>query len=559
MRGLPVELVVLLFLLCIQSCLGFLYPRNGLFRLQRSVKLRSTTSSGDLLCNNDGDGEKDAFDGDFSRLERRSFIRNGIFTASSILMSRSAEARGLVKFPCKDYAFLNTYHFFRAGESLLEEEGIWSTNPLFLTNREAALSGKGIEQVCEMCKELRSDGLAPTVVRYSLAAAAIDSADIIGNELNIGRDRIVPEFNYMDPRAVGSWDMSQVNMTKDAVWALDVDEAGRDGIGGCPPSNEDGTPHETLSDQVVRLQNLLSVLETLYSGDTILLVFPDGAGPALLTCLIGGIPLNRVHEFEYKSGEVGLNINYESAHALVESKPSDEYTEAIIRGREKLKKLLDNPDDVLNVRDQQYAEEWRQGEELKAETAKQAQAQKDLESEEKARTQQLQQSNQPAAKESSFDSSTLTVGGIAAIGIIGAVALFGDNSDERPPVPDSGTDSTQDNIDDDADIQNISGIPDSFLSKRVDFGEIISKSKKSEEVSATRENIVSPAKTSDSGNRTTVAEDKSSDSTVNKLRPAPPAWDSDEDDGGVAWLGALSEMMNEDIDDETVDESGSFE
>ena len=559
MRGLPVELVVLLFLLCIQSCLGFLYPRNGLFRLQRSVKLRSTTSSGDLLCNNDGDGEKDAFDGDFSRLERRSFIRNGIFTASSILMSRSAEARGLVKFPCKDYAFLNTYHFFRAGESLLEEEGIWSTNPLFLTNREAALSGKGIEQVCEMCKELRSDGLAPTVVRYSLAAAAIDSADIIGNELNIGRDRIVPEFNYMDPRAVGSWDMSQVNMTKDAVWALDVDEAGRDGIGGRPPSNEDGTPHETLSDQVVRLQNLLSVLETLYSGDTILLVFPDGAGPALLTCLIGGIPLNRVHEFEYKSGEVGLNINYESAHALVESKPSDEYTEAIIRGREKLKKLLDNPDDVLNVRDQQYAEEWRQGEELKAETAKQAQAQKDLESEEKARTQQLQQSNQPAAKESSFDSSTLTVGGIAAIGIIGAVALFGDNSDERPPVPDSGTDSTQDNIDDDADIQNISGIPDSFLSKRVDFGEIISKSKKSEEVSATRENIVSPAKTSDSGNRTTVAEDKSSDSTVNKLRPAPPAWDSDEDDGGVAWLGALSEMMNEDIDDETVDESGSFE
>ena len=538
MRGLPVELVVLLFLLCIRSCLGFLYPKNDLFCLQRSVKLSSRTSSGDLLCNNDGDSEKDAFDGDCSRLERRSFIRNGVFAASSILMSRSAEARGLVKFPCKDDAFLNTYHFFRAGESLLEEEGIWSTNPLFLTNREAALSKKGIEQVCEMCKELRSDELAPTVVRYSLAAAAIDSADIIGSELKVGRDRIVPEFNYMDPRAVGSWDMSQVNMTKDAVWALDVDEAGRDGIGGRPPSNEDGTPHETLSDQVVRLQNLLSVLETLYSGDTILLVFPDGAGPALLTCLIGGIPLNRVHEFEYKSGEVGLNVNYESAHALVESKPSDEYTEAIIRGRDKLKKLLDNPDD----------EEWRQGEELKVETAKQAQAQKDL-----------QQSSQPAAKESSFDSSTLTVGGIAAIGTIGAVALFGGNSDEIT-VPDaSGTDSTQVNVEDDAELQNISGIPDSFLSKRVDFGEIISKSKKSEGVSATRENIVLPAETSENGNGMTDAEIKSSNSTVNKLRPAPPAWDSNEDDGGVAWLGALSEMMNEDIDDEIVDKSGSFE
>jgi len=537
-----------------------MYPRDGLFRRQRSIKLRSrTTSSGDLLCNNDGDGEKDAFDGDFSRLERRSFIGNGIFTASSILMSRPTEARGLVTFPCKDYAFLNTYHFLRAGESLLEEEGIWSTNPLFLTNRESALSEKGIEQVCEVCKELRSDGLAPTVVRYSLAAAAIDSSDIIGKELKVGRDRIVPEFNYMDPRAIGSWDMSQANMTKDAVWALDVDEAGRDGIGGRPPSNEDGTPHETLADQVVRLQNLLSVLETLYSGDTVLLVFPDGAGPALLTCLIGGIPLNRVHEFEYKSGEVRLNVNYESAHALVESKPSDEYTEAIIRGREKLKSLLDNPEDVLNVRDQQYAEELRQDEELKAETAKEAQAQKDLESEEKARTKQLQQLNHPAAEQSSVDSSTLAVGSIAAIGIIGSLALFGGNSDETPPVPDPGINSTQDSIDDDADIQNISGIPDSFVSKRVDFGEIISKPKESEDVSATRENIVSPTETSENGNRTMVAEKKSSDSTVNKQRPAPPAWDSDEDDGGAAWLGALSEMMNEDIDDEIVDGSGSFE
>jgi len=30
-------------------------------------------------------------------------------------------------------------------------------------------------------------------------------------------------------------------------------------------------------------------------------------------------------------------------------------------------------------------------------------------------------------------------------------------------------------------------------------------------------------------------------------------------DGGMAWLGALSEMMNEDIDDEIVDESESYE
>lgn len=89
----------------------------------------------------------------------------------------------------------------------------------------------------------------------------------------MGRDRLVPEFNFMDPRAIGSYDMSLFDTSFEAVWAMDVDEAGSDGIGGRPPSNEDGTPNETLADQVVRLRQLLSVLETQYSGDTILLVF----------------------------------------------------------------------------------------------------------------------------------------------------------------------------------------------------------------------------------------------------------------------------------------------
>ena len=43
-----------------------------------------------------------------------------------------ANAGGLVIFPCKDKTFANNYIFLRAGESLLEEEGVWSTNPLFL-------------------------------------------------------------------------------------------------------------------------------------------------------------------------------------------------------------------------------------------------------------------------------------------------------------------------------------------------------------------------------------------------------------------------------------------
>jgi hypothetical protein len=73
----------------------------------------------------------------------------------------------------------------RAGLSLLEEENIWSTNPLFLTNREAALSEVGEAQVRNACRLLSSSGKSPTVVRYSLAAACVDSANVVGEELRV--------------------------------------------------------------------------------------------------------------------------------------------------------------------------------------------------------------------------------------------------------------------------------------------------------------------------------------------------------------------------------------
>jgi hypothetical protein len=53
------------------------------------------------------------------------------------------------------------------------------------TNREAALSPRGIAQIERQCLELKDEGVAPTIVRYSLAASAIDSANIVGRDLKV--------------------------------------------------------------------------------------------------------------------------------------------------------------------------------------------------------------------------------------------------------------------------------------------------------------------------------------------------------------------------------------
>ena len=292
-----------------------------------------------------------------SSLGRRNFLSNAALAFGLLGSTMDAQARGLVMFPCEK-PLGNTYHFLRAGVSLIEEENIWSTNPLFLTNREAALSDQGILQINDSIQLFKENQVNPTVCRYSLAAAAIDTANLVGRELKLGRDRLVPEFNYMDPRAIGKWDMQPLSSTEYAVWAMDNDEGGNDGKGGLPPPNEDSTPNETLHDQTTRLRQLMSVLESQYSGDTILLIFPDGTGPALLSAMIAGIPLNRVHELEFAAGEVRMNVTLDSTLSLWQAKQSNmtEYEVVLAEGRKELKRLREM-NDMLSIKDQRLEDD----------------------------------------------------------------------------------------------------------------------------------------------------------------------------------------------------------
>lgn len=243
-------------------------------------------------------------------------------------------------------------------------------------NREDGLSPTGVEQIVEACNKLADADRAPTVVRYSLAASCVDTSNIIQNRLRLGRDRILPEYTFLDPRAIGAWDMMSKVDVEPAVWALDYDEAGIDGSGGRPPPNEDSTPNETLGEQAIRLRQLLSLLETLYSGDTILLVFPDGTGPALLSAMIAGIPYNEVHQLEYAPGEVRFDITYESTRALFREKKissvvgsATSYDDIIQNGRKTLAELKASASDIgqtryVNLRDKKIEEERLEVEEV---------------------------------------------------------------------------------------------------------------------------------------------------------------------------------------------------
>lgn len=118
---------------------------------------------------------------------------------------------------------------------------------------------------------------------------------------------------------------------------MDNQEGGNEGRDGAPPPTDDGTGNETLQDQVIRLRQLISILETQYSGDEILLVFPDGTSPALLSCLIAGISLKDVHALNYEPGEVRISVDMPSTKSLLKEKiSSPQYKEVLAKGKTEL-------------------------------------------------------------------------------------------------------------------------------------------------------------------------------------------------------------------------------
>ena len=127
-----------------------------------------------------------------------------------------------------------------------------------MTNRENALSPAGVKEAGEATAMMM--GNTPTIIKHPLAASTIDTANIVSQKLRLGRDRVVPEFTFMDGRGAGMFHGLELEGTTEAMVAMDKE-------GRLPPETVDGTGSEGLKNVQVRLRQLMSVLETQYGGE----------------------------------------------------------------------------------------------------------------------------------------------------------------------------------------------------------------------------------------------------------------------------------------------------
>uniref|UniRef100_A0A7S4BFM1 Phosphoglycerate mutase n=1 Tax=Chrysotila carterae TaxID=13221 RepID=A0A7S4BFM1_CHRCT len=232
-------------------------------------------------------------------LSRRSLcytlLAPAVIPMSPQLRTHAALASGLLRF---DSSFSNAYILVRAGESLSDAAERIDTNPV---NRDdvarGALTERGAQQVLDLARRLSE--LEFPLIWYSTACRSTRTAEMLGAALSLPRERLVPEYSFLDARGLGRLDGEPSAQTWASVHARDATDAF-----WRPPEGDDGTPNESVADVFARVRQLLSITETQYSQENIVIVSPDSEVLSTIAAAVCGSPLEMHSRFEMAPGEM---------------------------------------------------------------------------------------------------------------------------------------------------------------------------------------------------------------------------------------------------------------
>ncbi|XP_055828578.1 uncharacterized protein LOC129896667 [Solanum dulcamara] len=209
-----------------------------------------------------------------------------------------SHARGLFQMP--PFRLTNRYFLVRAGESEYESLGVINTNPVAKTSVDNGLSEKGKKQTVRAAfdlKEMRAcEGNC--WIWPSITQRAYQAAEVIAAVNGVNRSHIVPEYSFLDARGLGAYEGKSLDTLSEVYESDGVSPNIK------PPPIDDGTPNESVSDVFVRVTQLMSILETQYSEDTVIIVSPDSDNLTVLQAGLTGLDLRRHRDLSFGPGEV---------------------------------------------------------------------------------------------------------------------------------------------------------------------------------------------------------------------------------------------------------------
>lgn len=198
------------------------------------------------------------------------------------------------------FRLTNRYFLVRAGESEYESLGVINTNPVAKTSVDNGLSEKGKKQTVRAAfdlKEMRAcEGNC--WIWPSITQRAYQAAEIIAAVNGVNRSHIVPEYSFLDARGLGAYEGKSLDTLSEVYESDSISPNIK------PPPIDDGTPNESVSDVFVRVTQLMSILETQYSEDTVIIVSPDSDNLTILQAGLTGLDLRRHRDLSFGPGEV---------------------------------------------------------------------------------------------------------------------------------------------------------------------------------------------------------------------------------------------------------------
>ncbi|XP_074316903.1 uncharacterized protein LOC141653136 [Silene latifolia] len=209
-------------------------------------------------------------------------------------------ARGLFQMP--PFKLNNRYFLVRAGESQYESLGVINTNPVAKTSVDNGLSENGKRQTIKAALELKKMGACEGScwIWPSITQRAYQAAEIIASVNTVDRSRIVPEYSFLDARGLGAYEGRPLESLSEVYESDGVSPNLK------PPPTSDGTPNESVGDVFVRVTQLMSITETQYSEETVIIVSPDSDNLTVLQAGLVGLDFRRHRDLSFSPGEVRL-------------------------------------------------------------------------------------------------------------------------------------------------------------------------------------------------------------------------------------------------------------
>lgn len=238
-------------------------------------------------------------------ISRREFFQRLLLAAGSATIataspSPSQAINGLRIFPLQE-PLTNNYFLMRACQSQSDAANITAVNPIDrLSIEKLGLTRRGARDAIKAAKALETAGVCEDAwIWPSITISSFETAEIVASQMRVRRDRIVPEFSFLDARGVGALDGKPIPQVQQVLYEHD-----RKNPTWRPEPGVDGTPNDSAEDVFVRVRQLISKLETQYFGEDILVISPDSDTLSVWQATVMGRMLSDHPGLAFRPGEI---------------------------------------------------------------------------------------------------------------------------------------------------------------------------------------------------------------------------------------------------------------